>query len=178
MRFALNADGDVRAPGKQLSLYMPEKITVRVLKYDGTEYRRWGATLARQEDSLIVLNAEFEYDVDHDLLGKISRGTRTIEYYWRDRWYNSFRFLEHDGTTKLYYCNVNMPPDLSRGVLSYVDLDIDILVQPDFSYQVLDLDEFAANAARYGYPEELKQRAHQAVDELISLIDTRQFPFS
>jgi protein associated with RNAse G/E len=159
---------------------MPDQaqITVRVLKYDGTEYRRWGATLGRQDASLIVLDAEFEYDVDHNLLGKIGRGTRTIEYYWSNRWYNIFRFLEHDGTTKLYYCNVNMPPDLSCGVLSYVDLDIDILVQPDFSYQVLDLDEFATNAARYGYPEELRQRAHQAVDELISLIDTRQFPFS
>ncbi len=156
----------------------PAQITVRVLKYDGAEYRRWGATLERQEDSLIVLDAEFEYDVHHNLLGNIGRGTRTIEYYWLDRWYNIFRFLEHDGNTKLYYCNVNMPPDLSRGELSYVDLDIDILVQPDFSYQVLDLDEFAENAARYSYPEELKQRAHQAVDELTSLIDTRQFPFS
>ena len=156
----------------------PAQITVRVLKYDGTEYRRWGATLVRQDVSLIVLDAEFEYDVDHNLLGKIGRGTRTSEYYWPDRWYNIFRFLEHDGTTKLYYCNVNMPPELSRGVLSYVDLDIDILVQPDLSYEVLDLDEFVTNAARYGYPEELKQRAHQAVDELISLIDTRQFPFS
>ena len=157
---------------------MPDQITVRVLKFDGTEYRRWNATLAQKGESLIVLDAEFEDDVEHHLLGNIKCGTRTIEYYWPDRWYNIFRFLEDDGATKLYYCNVNMPPELSRGVLSYVDLDIDILVQPDFSYEVLDLDEFVTNAARYGYPEELKQRAHQAVDELISLIDTRQFPFS
>ena len=156
----------------------PDQITVRVLKYDGSEYRRWEATLARREESLIVLDAKFADEVQHHLLGNISRGTRTIEYYWLDRWYSIFRFLKSDGTTKLYYCNVNMRPEFSRGILSYIDLDLDILVQPDFSYQVLNLEEFEANTARYGYPEAVKRQANQAVDELVSMIETRQFPFS
>ena len=156
----------------------PDQITVRVLKYDGTEYRRWNATLAQRDDSLIVLDAAFEDDVEHDLLGNIGRGTRTIEYYWPDRWYNIFRFLESDGSTKLYYCNVNMPLSIEGGILSYIDLDIDVLVRPDFSYQVLDLEEFAANAARYGYPEQVRAQTHKAVAELASMIETRQFPFS
>ena len=156
----------------------PDQITVRVLKYDGTEYRRWEATLAQRDESLIVLDAEFEYDVKHSLLGSIGRGTRTIEYYWPDRWYNIFRFLESDGATKLYYCNVNMPPSINGGILSYIDLDIDILVRPDFSYQVLDLEEFAANAARYGYPEQVRVQTDKAVAELTSMIEKREFPFS
>ncbi|MDX6497693.1 MAG: uncharacterized protein QOG23_953 [Blastocatellia bacterium] len=156
----------------------PDAITVRVLKYDGAEYRRWNARLERHENSLIVLHAAFDEEVQHDLLGNISCGTRTIEYYWLDHWYNVFRFLEEDSTTKLFYCNVNVPPTISGGVLSYIDLDIDILVQPDFSYQVLDLEEFADNAARYGYSEQIKRQAHSAVDELVSLIEARQFPFS
>ena len=158
-------------------MHATEEITVRVLKYDGAEYRRWNARLARLEGSLIVLDAAFEFDVQHHLLGDIQRGTRTIEYYWLDRWYNVFRFLRADGSTRLYYCNVNRPPKLEDGVLTYIDLDIDILVQPDLSYQVLDLEEFAANAARYGYSEEIKPQVHAAVAELISLIETRQFPF-
>jgi protein associated with RNAse G/E len=159
-------------------LIEPDQITVRVLKYDGSEYRRWNATLGREDESLIVLDAEFEDDVSHHLLGNIKRGTRTIEYYWLDRWYNIFRFLETDGATKLYYCNINMPPKISGGILNYIDLDIDVLVQPDLSYQVLDLEEFDANSTLYGYPKELKSQAQQAVDELISLIEERQFPFS
>lgn len=156
----------------------PDAITVRVLKYDGAEYRRWNARLERHENSLIVLHASFDQEVQHDLLGNISCGTRTVEYYWLDHWYNVFRFLEEDSTTKLFYCNVNVPPTISGGVLSYIDLDIDILVQPDFSYQVLDLEEFADNAARYGYSEQIKRQARSAVDELVSLIEARQFPFS
>ncbi len=133
--------------------------------------------MSRQHDSLIVLDAEFDSDVQHDLLGEIPRGTRTVEYYWLDRWYSIFVFLEADGTTKLYYCNVNMPPTISSSVLSYIDLDIDIVVQPDFSYQILDQEEFAANATRYGYPEQVKTQVQRAVDELISMIKQRQIPF-
>ena len=154
-----------------------DQITVRVLKYDGAEYRHWQARLARRENSLLVLDAAFDDDVSHHLLGEIQRGTRTIEYYWLDRWYNVFRFLNDDGRTRLFYCNINLPPAFSEGVLSYIDLDIDVLVHPDLSYEVLDIDEFELNAARYRYPPELKSRALAAVDELIAMIEPRQFPF-
>jgi len=155
----------------------PNGVTVRVLKYDGTEYRCWHASVARREDALLVLDAKFEFDVQHDLLGHIKRGTRTVEYYWLDHWYNVFRFLTDDGVTRLYYCNINMPPAIANGVLSYIDLDIDILVQPDLSYQVLDVEEFEANTRRYGYSVEVRRHAHAAVEELISLVESRQFPF-
>ena len=155
----------------------PDQVTVRVLKYDGTEYRRWNARLSQNNSSLLVLDAEFEYDVQHDLLGAIPGGTRTIEYYWLNRWYNIFRFMKDDNTTRLYYCNINMPPSLKDNVLTYIDLDIDVLVQPDFSYQVLDLDEFEENAQRYGYSEEVKSKARAAVDELVFMVESRQFPF-
>jgi protein associated with RNAse G/E len=159
-------------------MHPAEPIIVRVLKYDGVEYRRWHARIARREGSLIALDAAFEFDVQHHLLGDIPRGTRTIEYYWLDRWYNVFQFLETDGSTRLYYCNINMPPTLAGGVLSYIDLDIDVLVQPDWSYEVLDKDEFEQNAEAFGYPPETVTAAHAAVRELVNLIETRHFPFS
>ena len=154
-----------------------DDITVRVLKYDGAEYRRWDATVTKEDGSLLVLDAEFDIDVTHDLLGEIRRGTRTVEYFWLDRWYNVFRFLTAEGLTYLWYCNINVPPRFEYGLLTYIDLDVDILVQPTFSHQVLDLDEFEINARRYGYSEEEKERAQAAVDELISMIANRQFPF-
>jgi protein associated with RNAse G/E len=161
-----------------LKINAGDQVTVRVLKYNHTEYRRWNARLARQEDSLLTLDAEFDVDVQHQLLGEIKRGTRTIEYYWRDRWYNVFRFLNDDGQTRLFYCNVNTPPILEGNTLSYIDLDIDVLVQPDFSYAVLDLDEFERHAEVFGYDNDTRRRAHTAVAELVALIETRQFPFS
>jgi protein associated with RNAse G/E len=61
--------------------------------------------------------------------------------------------------------------------LDYVDLDIDILVWKDFSYQILDSDEFLENAKRFSYSDEMRKKVRAARDELISLIETRTFPF-
>jgi protein associated with RNAse G/E len=153
------------------------QITVSVLKHDGHQYRRWHGQLVEWKDSLLVLKAEFDVDVSHQLLGEIKRGTKTIEYYWIDRWYNVFRFLAADETTRLWYCNIATPPKVSDNTLTYVDLDIDIVVQPDYSYQVLDLDEFETNVHRYSYSDEHKTKARAAVNQLTSMIEGRQFPF-
>jgi len=153
-------------------------IEVRTYKYDGVLHRTWPAKLLRQEGSLIVLHAEFPDEVVHDLLGTIARGTQSLEYYWLDRWYNVFRFAQPDGKLRNYYCNVNVPPTLAGETLSYVDLDLDILVGPEFSYQILDAEDFARNAERYGYTAEMQSKARRALDELVGMIETRAFPFN
>lgn len=157
---------------------METKITVRVLKHDGAEHRSWTAQLKSCDGDLIVLDAEFEVEVFHEDLGRIAKGTKTIEYYWLNRWYNVFQFLATDGSTSLFYCNVNTPPAMENNVLTYVDLDIDVLIKPDFSYQILDLPEFEANAELYQYSKETRRNAEEAVEELKQMIERRHFPFA
>lgn len=152
-------------------------ITVRADKYDGSEHRAWNARVLRQEGPLLVLDAVFDREIKHDLLGTISSGTSSIEYYWLDRWYNIFRFGKPSGELQSYYCNINVPPAFDGEILSYVDLDIDILVEPDFSYRVVDIEDFEKNASQFGYSPDVQARAKQAVRELITLIETRDFPF-
>jgi protein associated with RNAse G/E len=119
----------------------------------------------------------FDKEIEHDLLGTIAAGTISTEYYWLDRWYNVFRFGDRGRQFQNFYCNVSMPPSFDGRVLNYVDLDIDVLVKPDFTYQVLDREDFEDNALRYGYPVEVREQAHGALAELIRLIETRSFPF-
>jgi uncharacterized protein len=152
-------------------------ITVRALKFDGQEHRRWNARLTSCDASLIELDATFEEEIRHSQLGTIVPGTISIEYYWLHRWYNIFRFLEPGGRLRNYYCNVNVPPVFDGRVLSFIDLDMDILVAPDLSFRILDRDEFELNAVRYNYPTEVRRQAHVALDELAALIESRQFPF-
>ena len=151
---------------------------VSVLKYDGSEHRRWPARIAMMNGPLLVLDAVFEDEVEHDLLGTISSGTISTEYYWLDRWYNVFRFSDPDRKLKNYYCNVNQPPSFDGRVLSYIDLDIDVFVAPDLTYKILDVEDFEENARRYAYPEDVQANARRAVDELIALIESGAFPFN
>ena len=127
---------------------------------------------------MLVLDAVFEEEIEHDLLGTIALGTVSTEYYWLDRWYNVFRFSDKSGTLKNFYCNVNQPPSFDGRVLSYIDLDIDVLVAPDLTYKILDLEDFEENARRYSYPEDVQANAHRAVKELTELIESRAFPFN
>lgn len=150
---------------------------MRAYKYDGLLHRTWAAELVRQESSLIVLDAKFPDEIIHDSLGTIAAGTHSLEYYWLDRWYNIFRFAQPNGGLRNYYCNINVPPAFDGETLSYVDLDLDILVAPDLSYQLLDVEDFESNAVLYGYSAELQASARQAVNELISMIQLRAFPF-
>jgi protein associated with RNAse G/E len=70
-----------------------------------------------------------------------------------------------------------MPPVLNENILTYIDLDIDVLVEPDLSYRVVDLEEFAENAEVHKYPPEIIERAKESLSELILRIEKRQFPF-
>lgn len=153
-------------------------IEVRAYKYDGLLHRSWNAELISQQGSLIILDAKFSDEIIHDLLGTIAIGTHSLEYYWLDRWYNVFRFAQPDGKLRNYYCNVNVPPTFDGKTLSYVDLDLDILVEPDFAYRILDVADFERNAESYGYSSEVQTNARRAVDELVTMIETRAFPFS
>jgi uncharacterized protein len=159
---------------------MESGAEVKVLsrKFDGSVRRSWRARLSKVEGSLVVLDGSFDDEILHPLLGTIARGTLSTEYFWTDRWFSIFRFSEPTGRLRNFYCNINTPVQLEAGILTFIDLDIDVLVRPDFSYTVLDEDEFEVNSELYKYPLEYRRRTHQSLAELISMIEKRQFPFS
>lgn len=152
-------------------------VTVHSRSYDGRIKRSWRARLSRLEDSLIVLEGVFEEEVRHALLGTIAEGTLSTEFFWTDRWYSVFRFREPGGALRNFYGNINTPVTLSDGVLSFRDLDIDVLVTPEFSYQILDEEEFELNSSQSDYPPEYGVQAFRALAELLALIKHREFPF-
>lgn len=152
-------------------------ITVNSRKFDQTIRRSWQCELVSTNDEIIVLQGVFDAEVQHPDLGSIERGTVSLEYFWTDRWYNIFRFSEPDGALRNYYCNVAMPPTFDGKVLDYVDLDIDIVVWPDKSYQVVDESEFEANADRWNYPTSVREEAGRSLNYLLTLVERSEFPF-
>lgn len=154
-----------------------EIITVNSRKFDGEIHRKWEAELIGRKNSLLELVGIFEFEVNHPHLGFIRRGTVSYEFYWLDRWYNVFRFHEPDGELRNFYCNLNMPPTFNKGVLDYIDLEIDVLIWKDFSFEILDLDEFEEKAAKFKFPADLKIKTEKSLDELLKMIKIRQFPF-
>ena len=153
-------------------------VTVNSRKYNGEIHHTWKANLIEYDESSIVLVGAFDEEVIHSKLGLIRRGTISYEYYRLDSWYNIFRFHNPEGDLRNYYCNMNMPPIFSDGVLDYVDLDVDLLVSKDFKTELLDLDEFQENSIKFNYPAEINEQVHRAIKTLLTIIEKKSFPFS
>jgi len=158
--------------------HIEQLVTINSRKFDGEIHRSWKAKLISKKNYLLTFVGEFEKQIQHPHLGIIRRKTISYEYYWLDRCYNIFRFHEPNGDLRNFYCNINLPPKFENRVLDYTDLDIDLLVRKDFSYQILDLDEFENNAKRFSYSEELQKKVHMNLKELISLVENKSFPFN
>jgi protein associated with RNAse G/E len=153
-------------------------ITVRSLKYDGATSRSWPATVESVHNNMIVLRGVFEQAVQHEGLGDIAAGTVSHEYFWSDHWYNVFRFVRPDGRLHCHYCNIALPAKWSERELSFVDLDVDVLVGADNSVKVLDEDEFDANRIVFGYPTDIVAGVRDAVEEVKALVSRLEFPFN
>jgi len=100
-------------------------------------------------------------------------GDRFVEYYYSDRWYNIFEIHDRDdGHIKGWYCNVGMPAEIEDGVVSYVDLALDLWVSADGRQTVLDEDEFR----ELKLSEEMHSSALAGLSELQQLFETKNPP--
>lgn len=155
----------------------PRIFTINSRKFDGEIHRSWHVELLSSKNGLYEFHGVFDFDVDHSELGLIEKGTRSFEYYWKNKGYNVFQFFEPGGNFRNFYCNIIMPPNFGDRVVDYVDLDIDVLVSEDFTVKILDLDEFEINARKFGYSDELRKDVDEDLATLFALIDRRDFPF-
>ena len=153
-------------------------ITVEALKYDRKIHRSWQVELLYETPEFWKLIGTFDREITHPLLGVIRRGAISVEYYWKEKCFNVFAFYEPEGNFRNFYCNINLPPTLENDVLRYIDLDIDVLVKADLSYEVVDLEEFAENSQKYSYPPEVIEKANGALEELCLMIKNKAFPFN
>lgn len=126
-----------------------------LIEYEGEELRR--------DEKSIVIEALFTRDDMPFMDVVFKKGDRFVEYYYSDRWYNIFEIYDRDdGRIKGWYCNVGMPAVIEDGLVSYVDLALDLWVSADGQQTVLDEDEFEA----LGLNTELRNSALQGLSEL------------
>ncbi len=154
-------------------------VTIRALKYDDIEYRRWTADLRARVAGGVVLEAVFSAVVEGRT--PFFAGDRAVEYFYSDRGYNVIAGYAPDGALRACYCNIGEPARFALtnagAELSFVDLDIDVVVMPDGACVVTDEDEFARNAERYGYTPSVREAARGAVAALLAAVGERRDPF-
>src|SRR5688500_7309984 len=125
-------------------------------------YEYEGKLLSRDKHT-IVLDALFDR-ADMPFMDVVFKtGDRFVEYYYTDRWYNIFAIHDRDdGRVKGWYCNIGKPAVFEDGIVSYIDLALDLWVSTDGEQTVLDEDEFEALEV----DKELRAGALNGLEEL------------
>ncbi len=136
-----------------------------VYEYEGDELRR--------DDTSIVLEALFTRDDMPFQDVTFKKGDRFVEYYYSDRWYNIFAIYDRDdGQLKGWYCNIGKPAVVEDGVVSYVDLALDLWVSANGTQTVLDEGEFDALALT----DDLRKKALIGLEDLKQVFLTNKPP--
>lgn len=135
-------------------------------------YEYVGDVLRRDEHS-IVLEALFDR-ADMPFMDVVFRtGDRFVEYYFANRWYNIFTIHDReDDRVKGWYCNIGQPAVIEDGLVSYVDLALDLWVSANGTQTVLDEDEFE----ELKLSEDLRSNALNGLAELKDLFKNNKPP--
>jgi protein associated with RNAse G/E len=157
---------------------MDDLAKINARKYDGSIHRSWQAKLIEETSAYWLFEGVFDSQVRHSDLGIIEKGTISYEYYFKNAWFNVFRFHQPTGEFRNFYCNLNLPPTFENNILDYVDLDLDILVGKDFQIRLLDEKEFDDNSKKFLYGKETIEGVGRSLKIVLNLIESREFPFN
>lgn len=145
---------------------MKRAIKVQKKNPAGEVKHEYEGVLLSHDEHSVKLEALFDREDMPFMDVVFKKGDRFIEYYYTDRWYNIFVIHDRDDErVKGWYCNIGMPAVFEDGIVSYVDLALDLWVSARGELTVLDEDEFE----KLHLDEELKSAARRGMDELKSL---------
>ena len=149
------------------------RIVVQKKNPAGEVTYQYEGDLLRRDENSIVLEALFDRK-DMPFQDVVFRtGDRFVEYYYADRWYNIFAVHDRDdGKIKGWYCNIGKPAEIEDGVVSYIDLALDLWVSANWKQTVLDEDEFEA----LGLTGELHTGALNGLKDVQRLFETKNPP--
>lgn len=151
------------------------RMRITVLKKNLADEVTWHyeGVVLRREPNFVVLEALFNRPDTPFMDIVLKENDRFVETFYSDRWYNIFEIYDRDdGQVKGWYCNVGKPAVIEDGVVSYVDLALDLWVSADGRQTVLDEDEFE----NLDLDDEVKSDALKGLDELKFYFESKNSP--
>lgn len=88
-----------------------------------------------------------------------------------------FVSFDVEGRLVEYQCDASLTSELSGREISFVDLDLDLIVRPGGMAFERDYDDFAQNRAAMGYTKEAVTAAYAGLRLAHELYDRRECPF-
>ncbi|CAG1001763.1 hypothetical protein GPROT1_03950 [Gammaproteobacteria bacterium] len=153
---------------------MSSPITIRKLNLHHELMWSYGGHVLERTPTTIRLEARFNRPTTDYGYAVFEHNDRFVEHFFADRWYNIFEVHSvQDDHLKGWYCNIVKPAVFSADEIAQVDLALDVWIDPDGAYRVLDQAEFDA----LPLDTDTRQHATSALRELLDLLHRRLPPF-
>lgn len=152
-----------------------QSVLIHCYKHDGSIHRCWdkGYILEETDNHFIVMN--------NRTLVTESDGRRwytrepAICYFPKHQWYNVICMIRKNGVH--FYCNIASPTLYDGEALKYIDYDLDLKVFPDYSYTILDENEYKEHKKEMKYSQELDCILTEQLDILVEMTMNMEGPF-
>jgi protein associated with RNAse G/E len=100
-----------------------------------------------------------------------------LMFMWPEKYYSCWLFWNGDTSQfGCYYVNFQLPYLRSRTGFDTLDLDLDIVVNPDYTWAWKDEDEYQEGIADGGIRAEWVERIEQSQPEVFEMIRARSRP--
>jgi len=106
----------------------------------GGERRTFDCELLQRSASEAVVIYRMPRDVQLEDIA-LARGTLSLGYFWKDRPYNAYHWIDESFASLALYFNISDRTCIGEHTIEWRDLAVDILISPDGRCRVLDEDE-------------------------------------
>lgn len=156
---------------------MNSTVKIKSLKHDNSFHRSWAENKVLFSDKHVIIGANNKTIVEEPDHKQWRTKELAIFYFPKNHWFNIV-ILFKSATEYSFYCNVSSPPTLNTGVIQYIDYDIDVIVDKDNRYTVVDIDEFEENQVKMNYPAYVTGKIDEELLMLTSWIKKSRNPFN
>jgi uncharacterized protein len=152
------------------------EVRMQSYKHDGRKHRGW-VKLYELPGEKGVMWIEPDTSVVESNGSEWSSPFPVIYWVHSEKWYNVAVLCKETGTG--YYCNVASPIKYEdeQDTYTFIDYDVDLIVNEDGVYEVVDEEELTEHAQAMQYPSDILHKIAEATAELVALFEAQEGPF-
>ena len=150
-------------------------MLIQAYKHNGKLHRQWSHCFLIEENDDYYIMASIRSSVIENDGRKWHTREPAILIFSKNRWFNVIAMFKDDGIA--YYVNIASPTILDKGILKYIDYDLDVKKYQDGTTRLLDVSEYKKHAEEQNYPDDIKRILTSSVDEVYDLMNNKKFPF-
>lgn len=152
-----------------------KKVVIHSYKHDKSLHRIWKNAIILDENEDLIIVANKRTKVVESTGRFWFTKEPSVAFFFKNHWYNVIAILKHGVVN--YYCNLGSPVFHDEEAIKYIDYDLDIKVDNDLNYKILDIHEYKLHQEKMQYPEDIKLILAKEMLDLKSRIDQKAVPF-